>query len=162
MGRSHSYLGKSKGALALFSQASKLASTAAASTSLSAAEEGAPRVDVPRTQAQTLATTLRDLVAQYRGLVTLETMSTEHASKSASERPAIEQLHEYAGDGLDLSHLTPVLPRLQPVPVKPLFLDVAWNYIDYPREGGTQAPGTSEPPAEEQKSTRRGWFGFGR
>lgn len=90
-------------------------------------------------------------------------MSAEEASKLASERPVIERLHEYSGDGLDLSHLVPVLPQLQPVPVKPLFLDVAWNYIDYPREDQGPAQGTTaEEVPEERKSSRRGWFGFGR
>lgn len=90
-------------------------------------------------------------------------MSEEEASKLTSERPAIERLHEYSADGLDLNHLVPALPQLQPVPVKPLFLDVAWNYIDYPREVQSSAPGTTaEEAPEEKKSSRRGWFGFGR
>lgn len=88
-------------------------------------------------------------------------MSEEEASKLTSERPAIERLHEYSADGLDLNHLVPALPQLQPVPVKPLFLDVAWNYIDYPREGQGPARTIEEAP-EERKSSRRGWFGFGR
>ena len=117
-------------------------------------------MDVSRAQAQTLATSLRDLVAQYRGLVTLEKISADEASKSANERPMIERLHEYSDDGLDLSHLVPALPQLEPVPVKPLFLDVAWNYIDYPRESLNEPQTTTEPAPAEKKS--RGWFGFGR
>lgn len=120
-----------------------------------------------RAQAQTLTTTLRDLVAQYRGLVTLEKMNAEgSSSRAANERPVVERLHEYSGEGSDLNHLVPTLPELQPVPVKPLFLDVAWNYIGYPREGASepqQTDTTDTTSAEEKKSSgRRGWFGFGR
>lgn len=164
IGRSHGFLGKSKEALALFSQASKLASNAASSTQWSDMEEGPPRLDVSRAQAQTLTTTLRNLVAQYRGLVTLEKISADGASKSANERPVIERLHEYSGDGMDVDHLVPTLPQLQLVPMKPLFLDVAWNYVDYPRERRDEPQEETGTTATEEKKSggRRGWFGFGR
>jgi signal recognition particle subunit SRP68 len=62
----------------------------------------------------------------------------------------------------------PYPPQMQPIPVKPLFLDVAWNYIDYPREGQQETAHTAPaapapaPPQEEENKSRRGWFGFGR
>ena len=98
-------------------------------------------------------------MAQYRGLVTLENISS---SKSTSMRPAIERLHEYNPDGLDLGNLVPYPPQMQPIPVKPLFLDVAWNYIDYPRESGAVQEDQVDKDSEEKKGGRRGWFGFGR
>ena len=165
IGRSHGFLGKSKEALALFAQASKLASNAATSSQLSATEDGPPRLDVSRAQAQTLTTTLRDLVAQYRGLVTLEKINADGAStRAANERPVVERLHKYSGEGSDLNYLVPTLPQLQPVPVKPLFLDVAWNYVSYPREGTNepQQTDTTDKTEEKKSSGRRGWFGFGR
>jgi signal recognition particle subunit SRP68 len=122
-------------------------------------------LDLSRDQVQNLESTLRSVVAQYRGIVTLEELSAEQWSGSANQRPMVERLHEYAGDTLDLNNLVPYPPQMQPVPVKPLFLDVAWNYIDYPREAATgsgQSQATAQPAAEEPKSTRRGWFGFGR
>lgn len=60
---------------------------------------------------------------------------------------------------------------MQPVPVKPLFLDVAWNYIDYPGRkknasgvgAGDEINGVDGTRAEEKKEAgRKGWFGFGR
>jgi signal recognition particle subunit SRP68 len=58
------------------------------------------------------------------------------------------------------------------VPVKPLFLDVAWNYIDYPNRPGQQpavaAPESAsqmdvdEPEAAPVQEKKKGWFGFGR
>ncbi|PWY82945.1 hypothetical protein BO70DRAFT_361862 [Aspergillus heteromorphus CBS 117.55] len=161
IGRSHGILGKSANALALFAQALTLASGAAKSTS--ADVDGPPKLDISRGQVQALETTLQGLVAQYRGLVTLEKMSAEAQSKSTNQLPAVERLHEYSGDSLDMTKIVPYPPQMQPVPVKPLFLDVAWNYIDYPRQA---APAQSASPAPEapaeEKGGRRGWFGFGR
>lgn len=53
-----------------------------------------------------------------------------------------------------------------PVPVKPLFLDVAWNYVEYPGrkrelDVGKTVNGVDEGVKEEKKE-RKGWFGFGR
>lgn len=64
-------------------------------------------------------------------------------------------------------------PRLEAIPVKPIFLDVAWNYIDYLEKiaaGGDknqqQQQRTEEvqeeQTQEEEKPKKRGWFGFGR
>ncbi|PLB41930.1 signal recognition particle subunit SRP68 [Aspergillus candidus] len=164
VGRTHAILGKSKNALALFSQALTLTTESAGRLSSSMDVEGPPRLDVSPQQIHTLETTLRALVAQFRGVVTLENLSTEEQSKAAVQRPMVERMHEYPGDELDLHKLVPYPPQLQPMPVKPLFLDVAWNYIDYPREGSTAAqPAASEETGtEEKKGGRRGWFGFGR
>ncbi|KAL3461491.1 hypothetical protein BJX64DRAFT_260683 [Aspergillus heterothallicus] len=167
IGRSHSILGKSQNALALFSQALTLASSATASLQSSIELDGPPRLHIAPSQAQALEQELRAFVTKYQGLVTLESIAAQEQSKSISQRPLVERLHEYADDSLDLNNLVPYPPKIQPIPVKPLFLDVAWNYIDYPREGkaavsaAAPAPQTEqqEPPAEGR---RRGWFGFGR
>ena len=55
--------------------------------------------------------------------------------------------------------------------VKPIFLDIAWNYIDYPgrepaaKENGAPAVGGQQKAAAEEKTDekpkKRGWFGFG-
>ncbi|KAJ5788540.1 hypothetical protein N7457_003530 [Penicillium paradoxum] len=163
LGRSHGVLSKSKEALALFSQALTLASSATPQSSADAG--GAPKLDVSQVQSSSLESTLRELVAQYRGLVTLEKASAEEASQS-TQRPVVERLQQFAGSGVDLSNLVPYPPQMQPIPVKPLFLDVAWNYIDYPREGGQrqEIPAQAQPQApgpEEETKGRRGWFGFG-
>jgi signal recognition particle subunit SRP68 len=77
-------------------------------------------------------------------------------------------LHEYPVGGVDLTNIVEFPPKLALIPVKPIFLDVAWNYIDYPgRE--REAPKPAQAPAQEegrqeepQQATKRGWFGFGR
>jgi signal recognition particle subunit SRP68 len=64
-------------------------------------------------------------------------------------------MDEFAVDSVDLSNLVPFPPKMRPIPVKPLFLDVAYNYIQYPRE-------QTDKVEAEGTGTRRGWFGFGR
>jgi len=67
-----------------------------------------------------------------------------------------------------LQNLVTYPPKLEPVPVKPLFFDAAWNYIDYPgREvqlvengGKVEEQDDSREQTAEQK--KKGWFGFGR
>lgn len=147
-------LGKPTEALALFAQALDLSQSAAPPASAEA--QGPPRLDVSRAQAGSLETTLRGLVAQYRGLVTLKRLEAQ--SSAGEQRPLVERLHQFQ-QGTDLSNLVPYPPQMKPVPVKPLFLDVAWNYIDYPHEGQQQDEAAA-PAAEEKKG--RGWFGFGR
>lgn len=89
--------------------------------------------------------------------------------------PAVQNLDAYPTPGLqvDLKNLVSYPPKIQPVPVKPLFLDVAWNYIDYPNRPGQQpalavpeaagAMDVDEPAAAEPvQEKKKGWFGFGR
>ncbi|KAH2067087.1 hypothetical protein KXX03_000929 [Aspergillus fumigatus] len=162
--QSHCYLGNSKNALALYSQAMQLTAQSTVSDQSSQLSNEPLRLDVSRSQVQTLGSILQGLVAQYRGLVTLEKMAAE-GPQTGNQRPVIERLHEYSGDKVDLSNLVPYPPQMQPIPVKPLFLDVAWNYIDYPREGAHTQEETQPPKGtgtDEKKGGRRGWFGFGR
>lgn len=83
----------------------------------------------------------------------------------------VERLHEYPAGGADLANLVTYPPKLKPVPVKPIFLDVAWNYIDYPGQRPTvtstaAAPGLNgakeDVKMDDSKPTKKGWFGFGR
>lgn len=80
----------------------------------------------------------------------------------------VERLNEYPTNGVDLENLVSYPPKLELVPVKPLFFDAAWNYIEYPgREvekvaenevkGGEKTVGTEQTPQQ-----KKGWFGFGR
>jgi signal recognition particle subunit SRP68 len=125
--------------------------------------------------------------------------------KSANNKPAAAQptgtttgkpplssrLNDYPSSGVDLENIVTYPPRLEPFPVKPLFLDVAWNYITYPGKGGgaeqqqqpQQAGAAAEGAAatadgsreedegddadtgaagEAKPQQKRGWFGFGR
>jgi signal recognition particle subunit SRP68 len=81
-----------------------------------------------------------------------------------SATPIIERLNEYPVNGVDLKNLVTYPPKVQPVPVKPLFLDVAWNYIDYPGRPPALADDESGGVAESalpQEEKKREWFGWG-
>ena len=153
IGHSHSLLGKPKDALGIYARAAELA----ASVKPSGDAGGPPNLDVSSQQVQFLSSTLQGLIPKYRGIATLERLSAEETSKTSDQRRVVERLQEYAGE-LDLENLVPYPPQVRPIPVKPLFLDVAWNYIDYPRETARQASGEQ---LAGKASTRRGWFGFG-
>ena len=70
-----------------------------------------------------------------------------------------------------MSNLVTYPPRLEPIPVKPLFFDVAWNYIRYPSEkaaigeskvGGVEHRVEEQTAQAQQQGQKKGWFGFGR
>ncbi|PGH16830.1 hypothetical protein AJ79_01474 [Helicocarpus griseus UAMH5409] len=169
VGRAHAFLSNSKNALGLFSRALDLASTSLSTNQAQQQQASVPRrLDVSATQAEALHTYLQGLVWQYRGIVEIETLSSESSSKGNNSSflpPMIERLDEYPSGEVDLTRLVTYPPKMEPIPVKPLFLDVAWNYIDYPRASKQAVPGTSTAAAAEpepKKEGKKGWFGFGR
>lgn len=90
-------------------------------------------------------------------------------STTATTRPLIDRLGQYPSQGVDLENIVPYPPKMEHIPVKPLFLDVAWNYVQYPSTHTEQktaknvqsktATKTAEP---EKQPAKKGWFGFGR
>lgn len=80
----------------------------------------------------------------------------------------VETLDHYPTSGdVDLSNLVTYPTKLEAVPVKPLFFDVAWNYIEYPGrrpQPAVQAQKEERPSSggEEKQEAKKGWFGFGR
>ncbi|KAL2360202.1 hypothetical protein RJZ56_006945 [Blastomyces dermatitidis] len=184
VGRAHSFLSNPKNALALFSRALDLASTALPPNTTHNQQDqeqqpnlSPPRLDVSSPQVTALRTHLQSLVWQYRGIVEIERISSQlnHSSPSSLQLPPmIERLDEYpASDShVDLTRLVTYPPKMEPIPVKPLFLDVAFNYIDYPREPkrglppGASADGDvtmqDGQTSDAKKPAKKGWFGFGR
>jgi len=115
-------------------------------------------------------------VSQHRALVELDegssvrsTSGSAAGTESGHAAPLIERLDEYPATGVDLTRLVTYPPRLEAIPVKPLFFDIAWNYIQYPGRA-VQAPPNGDQvtvdgdkgKAEEKREAKRGWFGFGR
>lgn len=188
VGRSQAVSGKIPHALALYARALELAQTVPerllSQSSSPSDSSSPPKLDLSPQQLQATVDTLGGLVTQYRALADLKALSSStkastqpeiHAIKPA---PLIERLNrnEYI-ENVDLSNLVNYPPKLRPVPVKPLFFDLAWNYIEYPGQKREQVTGgvrDSEPgqkqqaalgrteEKEDQKPAKRGWFGFGR
>lgn len=170
IGRSHTVNGHTNNALGLFSRAQELAQNARA-TSSSAAK--VPMLDVTTSQHEALSSHLAALTLQYRALADLQkyTISSQQALQSKQfAPPLLERLHlNQYDDNVDLKNIVNYPPKLQPIPMKPLFFDLAWDYIQYPGQAQEVQAKTSAPAAEQAKQEpveeapkKRGWFGFGR
>jgi signal recognition particle subunit SRP68 len=129
-----------------------------------------PNISVSPSEVQFLQDLLAGEVQRYRALVELLNLN-EAAQKSEegnNKTPLVERLNEYPSKGVDLQNLVQWPPKLEPVPVKPLFFDAAWNYIEYPgrQVGNVAVIGANEEKAnagkEQTQQQKKGWFGFGR
>ncbi|KAL9025393.1 MAG: hypothetical protein Q9196_005773, partial [Gyalolechia fulgens] len=170
--RSHMLQGNTRNSLALLSRALDLSSQASSPSSPSKSGTAAlSKLEVTSAQADSLKGLLERSVLQYRALVELEDLNSAASQNRPSFNPSpmVERLDEYPPEGVDLTNLVTYPPKIQPIPVKPIFLDVAWNYIDYPgrpKKGvATATSGNAEETAskpEPRKEAKKGWFGFGR
>lgn len=170
--RSHALLSNPKNALALLARASDKCNAAHAylSSAMEDSTSSPPNIAVSPSETAYLKSLLDGLVQHFRALVELSNLSPKPADSNA--QPLIEKLSDYPANGVNLGNLVTYPPKLEPVPVKPLFFDVAWNYIEYPGreiqevvdEKTTNAAPVSLGTAAEQAAAekKRGWFGFGR
>lgn len=185
---SYSVLAKEREALALFARAEEhvldIDPDSLGSTSTQKPND-VPTLAVTRTQFSALQAHLAHQVLRQRGLVTLRQSipplypstslrrqedSYQNKDKAVKPPPLVDDLSTYpdpSGGVVDLKNLVRYPPALEPVPVKPIFLDLAFNFIEYPgrrREGdgkgAAMLDGAGEQVKKEEK--KRGWFGFGR
>ena len=168
--RSHVLLANPKNALALFARALDLCPQSSPSNKPDTATSSPPRLGITPTQITSLRTLLQSLVYRHRAFVELHNLHDEEikaAEKTAEfALPMVERLDEFPVNGADLSNLVTYPPKIQPIPVKPLFFDFASNYIEYPgkgrKEGGGKVNRVTEGVEEPKKEAKKGWFGFGR
>lgn len=205
--RSHAIAGNAVNSLALTKHA--LSQTTAATPSLSGPQNDdadndafTPRnIQVLKRDLALLHDTLTGELQRGRALVEIFKSANNRPAAAAAQPtsaitttgkpPLSSRLNDYPAGGVDLENIVTYPPRLEPFPVKPLFLDVAWNYITYPGKGagagaeqqqqqaGAVAEGAAAAAgggraedegedagagaAEEAKpQQKRGWFGFGR
>lgn len=171
--RSHSLAGNATNALALTKYAHDRCeeSLPVLSAGKAASTSGARNILVTREDTGALGSLLVGELQRSRALVEISNLR-KTANVSGSKGPSIplvERLTEYPSDGIDLENIVVYPPKLEPVPVKPIFLDVAWNYINYPEKqiqpgqgGKDSGPEVSAKGGEEAKPQKKGWFGFGR
>lgn len=135
-----------------------------------------PNITISPSEASFLQSLLSAELQRHRALVELSNLNNTPSQNSNSSlktgQPLIEKLNEYPSQGVDLENLVTYPPKLEPIPVKPLFFDAAWNYIEYPGreveekvkvENGIKGKGavdSGEKGTEQQQ--KKGWFGFGR
>jgi len=127
-----------------------------------------PNITISPSEAQALKDLLDGEVQHYRALVELSNLASKQPS-ATNKGPLVERLSEYPAQ-VDLENFVTYPPKLEPVPVKPLFFDAAWNYIEYPGrqvekgpENGVKKGAEKEGRGAEQTAQqKKGWFGFGR
>ncbi|KAH6673765.1 signal recognition particle 68 kda protein-like protein [Halenospora varia] len=171
--RSHALLSNPKNALALLSRASEKCNAAHKylSSSMDTSNGTPPNISISPSEVQFLKDLLEGEVQRHRALVELSNLNgnPDQTQESVSTRPLVERLHEYPTKVVSLSNLVTYPPKLEPVPVKPLFFDAAWNYIEYPgrevekvTENIPKAAAPASKGAEQTAQQKKGWFGFGR
>ncbi|KAK7743204.1 signal recognition particle subunit srp68 [Cytospora paraplurivora] len=168
--RAHTLIGNAANALALTNYAS--GQIEAALPVLSSHNESTTKslktIEVVRADAEFLQNVLKGELQRSRALVEISNLR-EVAGKGdskAAPRPLIDRLGQYPSEGVDLEKIVTYPPKMQPIPVKPLFLDVAWNYVQYPQHHAQAKASGSKAGAEVtetvQQPAKKGWFGFGR
>ncbi|CAK7567659.1 MAG: signal recognition particle subunit srp68 [Sporothrix epigloea] len=183
--RSHKIVGNATNALALIKYAYDQCMEAAPSLKAAHGISGGRESDSPLRTIHVSAADiefLQDLLQaelqRARALVDIEKQQPLSATATAGALPLSETLGEYPPGAVDLDNIVAYPPQLQAIPVKPIFLDIAWNYIDYPsktrgnalaakstagKEQTTgQAANASTAPSAQEQPQKRGWFGFSR
>lgn len=167
--RSHSLAGKSVNALALTKHAVDQCQESAqffAENSATSPDASPRSMDIRKSDVQFLQNILAGELQRCRALVEIDNLRAKAGSAGTkSIVPLVERLYEFPAEGADLENLVTYPPKIEPIPVKPLFFDVAWNYIDYPGQTAATAPRAADAtPAAGQSNQqqKRGWFGFGR
>ena len=117
---------------------------------------GLRNIEVSHEDADFLHQLLRGELERYRGLVEIEKLHKQSGGGKGGIIPLGERLGDYPPEPVDLNHIVTYPPRLEVIPVKPLFLDVAWNHIDYPDKTGKSTAKGKEKT--EEKPQKRGWF----
>lgn len=171
IGRCHAVAGGFRNALALYARSLDLSRSALSieSTGVTEAREGPPKLEIDSKDLQGFLIYIDGMVSQTRALVELKTLMQQQtaSTKDKQRPPLVERLDEYPMEDVNLMRLVNFPPKLQPVPVKPLFLDLAWNYVDYPGRtpsGENSSPNAAQEQGVEEKKepAKKGWFGFGR
>ncbi|KAL7919205.1 hypothetical protein ACQKWADRAFT_302018 [Trichoderma austrokoningii] len=165
--RSHALIGNSANALALINRAlgfsfkavAKLPSTEAPSDELPLS------LDISPASAKFLEQVIDGELQRHRAIVHVDNVRKTQAQMDEykSHAPLVERLHEYPIGGANLDNVVQFPPSLEVMPVKPIFLDVAWNYIHYPqKEARASSSAPAAAAADDKPAQKRGWFGFGR
>jgi signal recognition particle subunit SRP68 len=128
-----------------------------------------PNISISPAEVTFLKDLLEGELQRYRAIVELSNLtSATSKTEQGSRLPLVERLNDYPSQGVDLGNLVTYPPKLEPIPVKPLFFDAAWNYIEYPgREiqgvaNGAQVEQGTESREQTAEQKKKGWFGFGR
>jgi signal recognition particle subunit SRP68 len=131
-------------------------------------EVAPPNISISQAEVTAFKNLLNGEVQRYRALVDLSNLTgnDHHSPEPATAAPLVERLKDYPNKSVNLTNLVTYPPKLEPIPVKPLFFDAAWNYIEYPgrqvqeinekvQERPQPAAEVTDAPAQQKK---KGWF----
>ncbi|EPS36590.1 hypothetical protein H072_9907 [Dactylellina haptotyla CBS 200.50] len=176
---SHANIGNRLNALALYHRASE-SIKAAVGLASQIGNSSNDAFSIPSDKLSILSIELKANTQRYHALAEMDRLTQQSATlaqKLAFKKPLIESLASYPEGGIDFSNLIDFPPKVKPIPVKPIFFDIAWNYVEYPgmekeAELVTSAPSATQPmdvdsaereQGDEQATPqRKGWFGWGR
>jgi signal recognition particle subunit SRP68 len=141
---SHVLLNNLRNALALYARASQYITSALPHLPSAPSDPSHAGLTVPPASAQEIQQLLTGQVARYRALVEMEQMAAKAGEQQGT---LLDRLNEWP-EKVDFQKGIVQWPlRVQPVPVKPVFLDIAWNFIEYP---GAEARAEQEQERETQ------------
>ncbi|KAK2613440.1 hypothetical protein N8I77_000356 [Diaporthe amygdali] len=126
-------------------------------------------IEVIRTDAEFLQNLLKGELQRCRALVQIANLrkQSDKGDSKTAQRPLIDRLGQYPSKGVDLENIVTYPPKMEPIPIKPMFLDVAFNHVQYPQKQAARADvledKTNAKSGEAEKQpAKKGWFGFGR
>ena len=170
--RSHAIIGNAANALALINRALELSQKAVEKlpNSQSISDELPLSLDISPESINFVERVIDGELQRHRAIVHVDNLRKKQseAVEYASDLPLVEKLQEYPVGGADLNHIVEFPPKEAVIPVKPIFLDVAWNYIHYPgkqvqaQAGSNQADEGAHEAEQPAQKAKRSWFGFGR
>jgi signal recognition particle subunit SRP68 len=175
--RSHAIIGNVANALGLINHSFGLCQESASklqSSSDKSSQDLALTVEVDSSAVAFLGNLLNGELQRHRAIAHIDNLRRDGKDNGGSTKgvlPLVERMHEYPSGGVDFGALVEFPPKLALIPFKPIFLDVAWNYINYPGKGHEAAAAApqqanagagAQQPEQPAQPQRKGWFGFGR
>ena len=145
--RSHALLGNRRNALALFARAHQHVAGALAALPAAPEDPSHKGLAVTPADGKGLEAAITGEVARYRALVEMD-MLAEKEGKEQQHGVLLERLNEWPHTVDFTAGIVQWPPKVQAVPIKPVFLDIAWNFIEYP---GTGTVKKHEAQAKEEK-----------
>lgn len=132
-------------------------------------DTGLKTIEVVKSDAEFLQNLLKGELQRCRALVEIANLrkQADKGDSKAAQRPLIDKLGQYPSKGVDLENIVTYPPKMEPIPIKPLFLDVAWNHVQYPQKqtakaGALEDKTNAKSGEPEKQPAKKGWFGFGR
>ncbi|RPA95997.1 hypothetical protein L873DRAFT_1812095 [Choiromyces venosus 120613-1] len=161
--RSHAILSNRTNALALFARAlSHITSSSPPPTHSAPTSQSHKGLEITPIDSQALKTALENEVARFRALAEMDLIAAKAAKTAGKGAGAlVERLDQYPEGKIDFENgIVQWPPKVTPVPVKPVFLDVAFNFIEYPGDGAPRAvTDNKEEGGNEGKGKKGGFLG---